>query len=125
MNNESVMTEETSKQDFVDNGLPSFNEATKEDKEKNIDQHEDSAMKEVPLSELVNKSVPDGTQYEIEQNVSEDITEEISSEQMEIKENKTEKATSEVKDETKETGEIRPKEKKSRFRFSMFSNEKR
>ena len=68
--------------------------------------------------------MPDGTQYEIEQNVSEDITEEISSEQMEIKENETEQATSEVEDETKITGETRPKEKKPCFRFSMFSNEK-
>ena len=117
MNAESVMTEETSKPEFLDNGLPSYNEATKEDKENKIDQHEDSVIKEVPFEELVNVYAPAGTQ-------NEDISEEISSEQMEIIENETKQSTSEVEDETKETGETRPKEKKSQFRFPMFRNEK-
>ena len=110
------MTENTSKPDFVDNGLPSYTEATQVDKENEIDESKDSAVKEVTVEELANESVPD----EIEQNISEDTTEEI----REIKESGTEQATSEVEEATKETEETRPKEKKSRFRFSMFSNEK-
>ena len=122
MNNESVMTEEASKHDFVDNGLPSYNEATQGDEEKKIGQYEDPVMKEVPTKEVVNESAPAGSQNEIELN--EDITEEISSEPMEVKENEIEQATTEVEDAAKEREETRPKEKKSRFRFSMYSNEK-
>ena len=124
MNNESVMTKDTSKPDLVDNGLPSYTEATQVDKENEIDQSKDSAMKEVPVEELANESVPACFQNEIEQNTSEDTTEEISCEPMQIKESGTEQATTEVEEATKETEETRPKEKKSRFRFSMFSNEK-
>ena len=42
---------------------------------------------------------------------------------MEIKENKTEQEAAKVEDAGKETEENCPKEKKSRFRFSMFRNE--
>ena len=67
--------------------------------------------------------MPSGSQNEIEKNTSEDTSEEISCEPMEIEESGTEQATTEVEEATKETEETRPKEKKSRFRFSMFSNE--
>ena len=124
MNNESVMAEETSKPDFVDNGLPSYNEATQVDKENEIDQSKDSVMKDVTVEELANESVPAGPQNEIEQNTSEDTTEEISCEPLEFKESGTEQATTEVEEATKETEESRPKEKKTLFHFLMFSNEK-
>jgi hypothetical protein len=75
-------------------------------------------MKDVPVEELSNECVPADSQNEIEQNTSEDITEEISCEPME---SGTEQANTAATTETEETG---PKEKKSRFRFSMFSNEK-
>jgi len=119
---ESLMTVETSKPDFINNGLPSYSEATKVDEKESekLDQpveemrSEDSTQKKEEAVEN-EPEIPDQAQ------ILENTSDNQENESIDNAESQKSEAMAEEKSETEEN---KPQEKKSRFRFSLFSNEK-
>ena len=124
MSKESLMTEETSKPDIIDSGLPSYSEATKDEEDKK-ENNDECALTETAKEDITNESQSLNNEPDLkEASTSEVVTESTSEhDHADIKENESQQPAI-LDDETKQSEEPKPPGKKSRFRFSMFSNEK-
>ena len=124
MSKESLMTEETSKPDIIDSGLPSYSEATKDEEDKK-ENNDECTLTETAKEDITNESQSLNNDPDFKEASTSEVNLEGTTEHdLADKEENESQQPAILDDETKQSEEPKASGKKSRFRFSMFSNEK-
>ena len=123
---ESVMNEETSKPDFLDNDLPSYNEATQVEEEKEVVDETDNSVAEENCEQGVSaESLLDENDFQTgNEKESVNNTSENKGDSTEVEQGNPEEATGTSEEEMDVNTKQKSEEKKFRFRFSLFSDKK-